>query len=264
MSLGFRLYDIAKLLHTSIFVNGSLLNMETWPNCTNERIESFERIEQQYFRKILQAHSKTPIETIYLELGVVPLRYQLMKRRILYLKDVLDRKDNELTKMVVMAQKERCHEGDFYAQVKRDMDKIGVSEEELTESKEMLRDEVTKKMKKHAFEVLISKAKSHSKVHEGAYTDCDGAKHYNNPRFSPDLSNLLFKFRTRTFLVKNNFRNNYRNTNTQCPLCEKHEDDQEHILRCEKIIPHYRKQRKEVYWVRQNNMPCDVMSEICL
>ena len=32
MSLGFQLYAIAKLLHTSIFINGTLLNMETWPN----------------------------------------------------------------------------------------------------------------------------------------------------------------------------------------------------------------------------------------
>ena len=40
-------------------------------------------------------------------------------------------------------------------------------------------------------------------------------------------------------MVKNNFRNNYRNTNTLCPLCEKHEDNQEHILKCETIMAQY-------------------------
>ena len=65
ISLGYQIYQMAKLFHQSIFVNGTLVNMETWPNCTTTRMESFERTEQSFFRKILNAHSKTPIETIY-------------------------------------------------------------------------------------------------------------------------------------------------------------------------------------------------------
>ena len=83
MSLGYRLYSTAKMLHMSIFVNGTLLNMETWPRFTNNRMETFERVEQNYFRRILKAHSKTPIEALYLELGVAPLRFQLMKKRVM-------------------------------------------------------------------------------------------------------------------------------------------------------------------------------------
>ena len=40
-------------------------------------------------------------------------------------------------------------------------------------------------------------------------------------------------------MVKNNFRNNYKNTNTLCPLCEKENDDQEHVFVCEKIVQQY-------------------------
>ena len=36
-------------------------------------------------------------------------------------------------------------------------------------------------------------------------------------------------------MVKNNFRNNYCNTNIICPLCNKEEDNQEHLFQCEKI-----------------------------
>ena len=35
ISLGFHIYSTAKLLHESIFIIGTLVNMETWPNCTN-------------------------------------------------------------------------------------------------------------------------------------------------------------------------------------------------------------------------------------
>ena len=71
ISLGYQLFSVAKLLHQAIFINGTLLNMETWPHFNEKRIISFERIEQGFFRKILSAHSKTPIECLNLELGVV-------------------------------------------------------------------------------------------------------------------------------------------------------------------------------------------------
>ena len=164
-----------------------------------------------------------------------------MKRRVLYLHDVENRNADEITTLVVEAQKELSYEGDFYPQVKSDMEQMGLTDEDMTVSKETLRAKLDIRAKECAFTELINKAKSHSKIRDSIYTNMKGADHYNNPRFSPDLSNLLFKFRTRTYMVKNNFRNNYRNTNTLCPLCEEHEDDQNHLFQCEKIKSVYSK-----------------------
>ena len=75
ISLGTKIYEIAKTLHQSIFINGTLVNVETWPNCTEVRLKTFERIEQTIMRNLLNAHSKTPIEALYLELGMIPLRF---------------------------------------------------------------------------------------------------------------------------------------------------------------------------------------------
>ena len=58
MSLGYQIYAVAKMLHQAIFLNGTLTNMETWPNFTNDRISMSERAKQGLFRKILAAHSK--------------------------------------------------------------------------------------------------------------------------------------------------------------------------------------------------------------
>jgi hypothetical protein len=237
MSLGFHLYEISKLLHMSIFVNGTLGNMETWPNCTTSRIEEFEKVEQSFMRKILQAHSKTPIEALYLELGVIPLRFHLMKRRILYLHEVLGRDEVETTRKVVMAQKVDPCKGDFYPQVREDLMRLEIPIESVeVENKARLKKMVHERIESCAFAFLIEKAKTHTKVNEDVYKDCRGMQQYKDARFTPDLANLLFKFRTRTYLVKNNFRNNYKNTNILCPLCEQHDDTQEHILTCEKTI----------------------------
>ena len=66
ISMGYRLFSIAKLLHQSIFFNGTMVNMESWPNFTTARLEIFEKIEQHYLRTVLSAHSKVAIGAIYI------------------------------------------------------------------------------------------------------------------------------------------------------------------------------------------------------
>ena len=102
----------------------------------------------------------------------------------------------------------------------------------LTKSIECLKNTLKEKVKLCAFNHLMELAKSHSKVRDDIYKDVDGKNYLKNPKFTPDLASLLFKMRTRMFNVRNNFRNNYAQTNTLCPLCSLAEDSQEHLLEC--------------------------------
>ena len=160
----------------------------------------------------------------------------------MYYVKVMGRDDHEITKQVVLAQMVHCYEGDFYAQVKKDIDVLQLSNSDLEKEKESLRKHLSQLVGQYAFEELMRKATTHSKVRRETYTNLKGLPHYNNPSFTPDLVNLLFKFRTRTYMVKNNFRNNYRNTNTLCPLCHEQEDDQGHLFECKKIKELYQDQ----------------------
>ena len=205
ISLGFQLYSVAKMLHQAIFINGTLVNMETWPFFTENRLVMFERVEQGLFRKVLKAHSKTPIESLYLELGVLPFRFHLMMRRISYFHEIMMRDDDELTKKVVLSQMERRTKGDFYQQVEVDLQALGINEGEvLAVSKSKLKDLLKKKASISAFQYLIEMARSHSKVNEKAYSNLEGMDYMNDPRFTPDLVNMLFKFRTRMFKISKN------------------------------------------------------------
>ena len=236
ISLGFQIYSITKLIHQAVFLNGSLVNMETWPNFHIKRVETFEKAEQGLFRKILAAHSKTPIECLYLELGIAPFRFHLMARRIMYYQTVMLRDDDEITKKVVCCQKERQLSGDFYPQVVQDMLYLNIADTDvMTDSKYVLKEKIKKAVNKVAHEYLLEIGRTHSKVRTNLYPNIDGMKYMKDPRFTPDIVNLLFKFRTRMFNVKNNFRNNYRQTDILCPLCKKEEDSQEHLFKCETI-----------------------------
>ena len=233
ISLGFQIYSTAKLLHEAIFLNGTMVNMETWPNFNSVRLNMFERAEQALFRKILAAHSKTPTECFYLELGIIPFRFHLMQRRIMYYKTVMERDEGEITKAVVMRQKQTRLEGDFYMQVHNDMNLLNIPEIDIFEaSKDVLKVKIKKQIHDAAFTFLLEAAKKHSKVRDEIYMNLQGMIYFDDKRFTADLSNLLFKFRTRMFNVRNNFRNQYQQTNILCPMCNAHEDSQEHLLQC--------------------------------
>ena len=119
------------------------------------------------------------------------------------------------------------------------MDYLAISEENLSLGTTQLKDLLAMNVEQKAFEYLMEKADSHSKVKSSCYTSCSGTTQYKDARFSPDLVELLFKFRTRTYLVKNNFRNNYRNTDLLCPICGEEEDSQEHMFSCKLMREKY-------------------------
>ena len=110
--------------------------------------------------------TKTPIECLYLELGVIPLRFHLMMKRILYLHTIMQRSDDELTKQVVLCQKAENRKGDFYTQTKENMEYLSISESDMEESRNKIKEVLNKNTKLKAFQFLIEKAKTHSKVNE--------------------------------------------------------------------------------------------------
>ena len=73
-----------------------MTNSEVWQNVKNNNIYSLEKSDLDLLRKILNAHSKTPSEALFYELGKYPLRFILSKRRLLYLWHILHRDRNEL------------------------------------------------------------------------------------------------------------------------------------------------------------------------
>ena len=212
------------------------MNMETWPHFTVSRIEIFEKIEQHYFRTILSGHSKCPIETIYLSMGIIPFRFHLMKKRITYYQLIMKRDKCELTRQIIEAQKTNSLKGDFYCQVISDMEYLGITEMDIIiRSEENLKSLVSEKIESCAYRYLIEKGRNHSKTRTEIYKDLKGSQFLFDKRFTPELSKLVFMFQTRSYGVRNNFRNNYQGQSLNCLLCEEDIDQQSHIFSCSTI-----------------------------
>ena len=66
-----------------------LCNSEAWHNVTKSELDLLETVDVQLLRNILKAPKTTPKEILYLELGCIPFRELLRKRRISFCQYIL-------------------------------------------------------------------------------------------------------------------------------------------------------------------------------
>ena len=74
-------FEVACILWNTLLVSSLLCNSEAWYNLTNSEVKLLESIDLMLLRKILNAPKSTPKEILYLELGCIPLKFIIQKRR---------------------------------------------------------------------------------------------------------------------------------------------------------------------------------------
>ena len=125
------------ILRKARFLNGLLFNSESWHGVTMAHIIKLERLDNILLRGILGgAHSKTPVEFLYLECGTLLIRYIVASRRILYLHNILNRNKSDILYKYFITQKSDSLRGDFCRLVNSDIKLINLnmSEEEISNS----------------------------------------------------------------------------------------------------------------------------------
>ena len=103
-----------------------LSNSETWYDVTKKEISELESVDEILLRKIFSAHSKTPLETLYLESGNIPIRFILMSRRLNFLHYILNEDDESLLRTFFTAKRESPVKGDWVMMVTEDMKELGI------------------------------------------------------------------------------------------------------------------------------------------
>ena len=231
-------------LRQAMLLNGLLFNSEAWHSVTQQDIISFEKLDENLLRCLLGAHSKTPLEMLYLESGATPIRFVLASRRLNYLQTIIKREDEELTKRVLQAQIESPLPGDFIKLVEEDSNRLGVPLDlSFVENSSIIfyKKFVKTNVKAAALKYLKALQQPHTKVNHIKYDELSTQKYLTSPLFDNNETELLFALRTRT--VKD-FKANFPNMNIgnmNCPLnCwtegeQPNSDTQQHILQCSEL-----------------------------
>ena len=239
VSLGVHYFEIAVRLREALFVNSIMTNVEALYGLTKENIEILEDVDKVLLRKIFSSHSKCPSEAFYLELGILPISYIIKGRRLMFLHDILKRKENELLSRFFHAQNLKPIRNDWCTTVKEDLKFLNINlsfDEIKVMSKYSFKKIVKTKIRECAFYELMSKIEKndHSKLKNILYQDLKMQPYLNSNLVNSNQAKQLFRFRTRMSNVKSNFKSMYSKVGLQCPLpeCLEIEDDK-HLLECE-------------------------------
>ena len=224
------------MLREAMFLNGVLYSSEAWHGITESQIAQIETVDHQLLRTILSAHSKTPTEMLYLETGALPVKSVMTSRRLNYLKQIHMKEEHELVKRIFQAQKDDPKRGDWWLQVKEDMQNYNVDEDALkTKTKSQAKNYIKEKIYSKTFENLKTAQKTHSKVKDIEYTEYKMQKYLKNSKMKYEEATILFALRSQTVKnIKLNIKT-FSQNDKMCLLCMKVEDTQKHCIECPKL-----------------------------
>ena len=113
----------------NVILRGSILYAsECYYNLTENELRKIEKIEEQYMRKILQTRKTCPIAQMYLEYGQWPARFEIQKKRCLFLKYILNQDENSQIFQFFKLQLENPIKGDWVSQCLKDLADLKIHE----------------------------------------------------------------------------------------------------------------------------------------
>ena len=194
-------------------------------------LRQIERIEESYMRKVMKTTKGCPITNLYLELGQIPARYEIIKMRLLFLKYILEQpKESNLRKMLSL-QLEKPSPGDWANTCLKDLKNINLQltlEEIRTMSKKNYLKLLKEKIKTTSLQYLLKKRGS--KGSEIEYS-CIGMAEYLQPYnkyLTIEEKREIFEIRNRMVNIPANFKSKSEEK-CKCGAVE----DMSHIYECE-------------------------------
>ena len=154
LCLGQYHFEAGVLLRNSLVLSSLLSNSESWYNLTKMDICKLESVDEEMLRKLLFAHSKTPIELLYLETGTIPIRFILMSRRLNFLYYILHEEESSLIYQFLETQSKNPSKSDWVKTVNDDLKYLEIQlnfEDIKKTSKTTFKQLVKEKVKTKAF-----------------------------------------------------------------------------------------------------------------
>ena len=219
VSLRYQYIEIRVVLRETILPSKMLLSAESWHKLFQYQIERLEDVDLAFFRQLFNSHSKTGIEFYFSESGTIPIPIKISVRRLMYWWHIVRVNKSELISRVYSAQKLSAVSGDWVKLLETDKEefKINLTDEEVCRLSALkFKNYLKKKSVELTIQYLQRLKRKHSKSEHLDVTDLAMSEYLIDDRFTKSERELLFKLRSRTVLVKDNFKNAYLNNDMMC------------------------------------------------
>ena len=230
-SLGIHHVSVYLLLYRSLFLSSTLFNAQAWSYLSEKELQPLVNLQVRLLKGMLGVPSSTATCFTFLELGILPLKYEIHKRQITFLHHILTLTDEDPVKRLFRQMQ-------LYPQCKNWAKNV----DELMATYEIQGDEkVIKEMDKKAFartvsinikmkalEELNNECKNKSKTAYVTYSSLSPQEYFKT--LYPDDSKIVFKARAKILEIKTHVT--YKFDDRICRLCNKEEENLDHAVNC--------------------------------
>ena len=120
-----------KMMRQSLLVSVITFQSEVWFNVTEKDLKDLESLDALLLSQALRTNAKTSHCMMLLELGIEPIRYQVMKKRALYFHHLLTNGSNKLAGIVMKEQLKNPLKGDHAKICLKDLKELDLNIETI-------------------------------------------------------------------------------------------------------------------------------------
>ena len=99
-SLGLYTINVSLLLHNAIFLASVLFNAQAWSNISTKNLQQITTIQLKLLKKMMKARPSTANSFVFLELGTLPMKYEIHKRQLSFLHHIIHLEEDDPVRMV--------------------------------------------------------------------------------------------------------------------------------------------------------------------
>ena len=220
------------LLYKTVFLPRLIYNCEAWSGLTTKNLKTLKSSQLHYLRKILEVSKGVPSATLYLELGVLPISFEIELKQLLYLKRILDREYDDPVRMVyneMLKYKEEINWANdvigFREKYSLPLSDENIKNMQMNDWKSFVKSVIYKE----AFMELQIECSYNKKTSHISYEHFQTCDYLTS--LPPKQAKLIFKAKTGMLDIKVNFKNKYANV-LKCPLCLGSSETFSHIFIC--------------------------------
>ena len=223
------------LLYRSVYLYSILCNSQVWSHMIKKEEDILAESQMNYLKRMLKLPSSASNTGILLELGVLPIKYEIHKRKLSFLWHIASLEDSDPVKHMYHTQKEFPFEKNWGNEVSQLCKRYGIESNLAsigTLSKESWKRTVSDAVEIAAFEAMVIKNSSLSKTKDLRY-DCLQGQEYL--RIQPsDIACVLIRLRIKSTLCLKD-RTSSSEAIPLCRLCGLLPECIVHAVNCTKV-----------------------------
>ena len=232
-SLGIHTVNVYLLLHNAIFLASILFNAQAWSNISNKNVQQITTIQLKFLKKMMKARPSTANSFVFLELGTLPMKYELHKRQLSFLHHIIQLDEDDPVRLIWKHQVEMPAYNNWWTGVNELMVRysLELTEVEIKElSKEAYKEKIKKAVRKKAFEDLKLECHSKENTKNLNYTEFKKQKYI--VKLYPNHSSIIFRCRSKTLNIKDWMQYKYGDDEKYCRWCGVSDETLDHIVNC--------------------------------